>query len=146
MSEIYQVCYVSSATARHPEIFDDLRNIISEARHFNYQHQITGALCYANYYFFQCLEGAASDIEQVTALIKKDPRHFNLRFSKQICIEQRSFNDWSMKFVGRQSQVQQVLNALGYADFSQLQFESKELNQILDNSIAAQSEELVETH
>lgn len=144
MNELYQLCYVSSTTARHPEIFDDLRNIITEARHFNYQHQITGVLCYANYYFFQCLEGTLADLDLVTTLIKQDPRHYDLVFSETKRIVQRDFSDWSMKFVGKQSEIQHVLNSYGYEDFGQLKFESEALEEILLNLRSAQAEEFSE--
>lgn len=51
-----QICYASRATSEQPELLNDLRNILSEARDFNTQHSLTGVLYYADGYFFNVLK------------------------------------------------------------------------------------------
>ncbi len=52
-----QICYISCATSLQPQLLADLRDILSEARNFNHQHNVQGVLYFADGEFFQCLQG-----------------------------------------------------------------------------------------
>ena len=49
---MYQFCYASKSTSPKIDLLEDLANILKEARDFNYQHQVTGVLYFADGYFF----------------------------------------------------------------------------------------------
>jgi hypothetical protein len=117
-----QISYASLSNADANQILIDLRDILTEARNFNHQHQITGALYYADGHFFQCLEGQSEDLEYLLAKLQSDPRHSQLKIFKSKEIITRNFNNWAMKFVGRNSDVQNELKNLGFHDFIPTQF------------------------
>lgn len=49
---MYQFCYASKSTSPKTDLLEDLANILKEARDFNYQHQVTGVLYFADGHFF----------------------------------------------------------------------------------------------
>lgn len=64
---------------------------------FNPKHQITGALCYANFHFFQCVEGSQKDLLLLRKLLEKDPRHHSMTTLDFSPITQRRFRFWVMQ-------------------------------------------------
>ncbi len=54
---MYQFCYASKSTSPKPDLLEDLANILKEARDFNYQHQVTGVLYFADGHFFNVSKG-----------------------------------------------------------------------------------------
>lgn len=130
MCVMQQICYVSRSTSLHPQILIDLRDILSEARNFN-NNQVNGVLYYADGYFFQCLEGKAEILEHLLIKLKKDKRHQDIIIFNRKNIEERSFNDWSMKFVGRNSDVQQYLIGIGYLKFEPMNFTQSQVDQFV---------------
>ena len=115
--ELQQVCYISRATSQQPQILQDLRDILSEARNFNFQHQINGVLYYSNGYFFQFLEGQTEKIDILLNKLKKDKRHQDYVFYDDFRFQQGQFSDWSMKYIGRNSLVKDYLIENGFRDF-----------------------------
>lgn len=119
-----QFCYVSEATATKPQLLEDLRNILSEARNFNHQHHICGVLYFSEGQFFQCIEGEHEVMQQLIEKLRKDQRHQDFKFFEPKEINQPLFSDWSMKYVSRHSDIQQFFLAQGFQ-----KFEPKSLNQ-----------------
>ena len=52
---MHKFCYASESTSEKQHLLEDLTAILSEARNFNYKHQISGVLYFAQGYFFQYL-------------------------------------------------------------------------------------------
>ncbi|MFC6053321.1 hypothetical protein A6M14_09880 [Acinetobacter sp. Ac_877] len=114
---MYQLCYASCATSDGEKLLEDLRNTLKEARDFNVRHQITGVLYFADGYFFQCLEGDKADLDVLCEMIKKDNRHKGFTLFEYKPIEKQHFVDWSMKYVKRNSVIQQYMRDHGFELF-----------------------------
>ena len=126
-----QICYVSHTTSVQPQLLQDLRNILSEAQDFNYRHHITGVLYYADGHFFQCLEGESEILNLLIEKLKKDPRHHAYQFFEIKDIQHSSFSGWSMKYVGRNSQIQRYFTGLGLTQFDPEQLNQMQMDQLL---------------
>lgn len=96
---LVQLVYVSSLTLRSrlsTTIFEDIE---SKAREYNERNFITGALCYGNGHFLQCVEGEKSKVSALLERILADERHQNIEVLLLQTVEQRSFTDWRMRMV-----------------------------------------------
>lgn len=136
-----QICYASRSTSVHPQILIDLRDILSEARNFN-NNQVYGVLYYADGFFFQCLEGKTEILEHLLIKLKKDKRHHDIIFFNSKYIEKASFNDWSMKFVGRNSDVQHYLIEMGYSGFEPMNFTQSQVDQFVACLVESEQSEV----
>lgn len=87
-----------SSMSQHCNL-EEIDNILNQSRTRNTDKNITGVLYYSNQFFFQCLEGELSDIEQVFQLIAQDKRHTDVRLVDVSAIDNREFGDWSMAYV-----------------------------------------------
>ena len=127
----FQLCYASEATASDKHILNDLRNILNEARHFNIKHNVHGALFFADRYFFQCIEGEQSIVENLVVKLYRDSRPMDIRILSRNPIEQMHFSQWSMKYVSRNSQVQQFFRQKGFDYFEPLKLNEQDLPEFL---------------
>ncbi|ENU36240.1 BLUF domain-containing protein [Acinetobacter parvus] len=116
---IFQLCYASTSTSEKSYLPLDLREVLNEAHHFNYVNNIHGVLYFADGYFFQCLEGEQAVILELLDKIRQDPRHHQIYIFNPQRISQGHFNDWSMKFVRKNSQVSEFFQQhLQQAEFN----------------------------
>ncbi|NHB57131.1 BLUF domain-containing protein [Acinetobacter sp. 194] len=129
---LYQFCYCSTASTKPPEIFDDLRSILTEAYHFNHYHEISGVLYYADGYFFQCVEGEKQHLDQLVEKLKKDQRHKDLKFYGFKIIAERNFAAWKMKYVARHSEIKTYLSDLGFDSFNLNDLDDDAIDILLD--------------
>jgi hypothetical protein len=85
-----------------PELSNvDLNHILASARQRNLSQGITGMLLYYRGEFVQILEGEKESVENVyEKFIGPDSRHTALNKVCENTISHRSFNKWSMGFVG----------------------------------------------
>ena len=121
---MYQFCYASKSTSLKTDLLEDLANILKEARDFNYQHQVTGVLYFADGHFFQCLEGECPTLKSLLVeRLNKDPRHQDIKLFETKEIEYPSFPDWSMKYISKRSQIQQFCREMGFDDFNPFAFQ-----------------------
>ena len=77
-----------------------INDILSASRRNNVVVGVTGALLFNSGYFGQVLEGRCAAVAQTFERIQQDPRHGDclvLSFTQVPC---RSFQSWSMAFVG----------------------------------------------
>lgn len=88
----------TSSMSRHCTL-EEIDNILNQSRTRNTDKNITGVLYYSNQFFFQCLEGELSDIEQVFQSIAQDKRHTDVQLVDISTIDNREFGDWSMAYV-----------------------------------------------
>lgn len=127
-----QLCYASRTSSSEHEVLNDLREILSEARNFNTQHNIHGVLYFADEYFFQCLEGEEALIKFLFEKLIRDPRHHQIKlFKTTAVVEDGHFSQWSMKYVRRNSQIQQYFNDKGYDSFQPLSLKDEEIPELL---------------
>lgn len=128
---VRQLCYVSYAKSVQPQLLEDLREILSEARNFNHEHDVHGVLYFADGQFFQCLEGDERIIVSLVEKLKKDQRHHQCKFFDLKVIEQPLFSDWSMKYVSRHSEIQKFFAEQGFEKFDPIQLTQKQMDQLL---------------
>ena len=127
-----RICYVSEATSTPPQLWTDVRDILSEARHFNHLHGIVGVLYFADGQFFQCLEGRSQDLDLLLDKLHQDSRHHQIQLFDAEDIDTARFDQWSMKYVTRASQIQQFFKTLGFEAFSPRLLNPLQLSQFLE--------------
>jgi hypothetical protein len=92
--DLFRLVYSS-----RPFGFDDgmLNGILSDARHYNAQNGLTGALiCRADLYL-QWLEGPQEAVEETYRHIEADNRHLEVRRLYSGFGAERLFPDWTMR-------------------------------------------------
>lgn len=129
---MYQFCYASETTSSKANLLNDLTNILSEARDFNYRHGISGALYFADGHFFQCLEGEKSVLDILLAKLGKDKRHQKIRIFEMHEIQQRCFQDWDMKYISRRDSIHAFCQSLGFDSFKPQEFNQQQVNTLLE--------------
>jgi hypothetical protein len=118
-------CIYSSASTT-PFSQDDIIELLNKARANNDKLGITGMLLYDNGSFFQVLEGKASAIDSVLALIEQDERHDRVVKLIYEDIEHRDFSEWSMGYSGISREQLQKID--GLSDFFQAETSYIDLN------------------
>ncbi|TKD66251.1 BLUF domain-containing protein [Flavobacterium sp. ASW18X] len=93
---MYSLIYRSVAQPSFslPEVY----LMLSKARAFNNNHNITGCLLYHNQTFIQLLEGEESALLALYDSIKLDKRHYNVTTLIEQHIETPLFLNWDMAF------------------------------------------------
>lgn len=103
MPDLIQITYASRSTftaaAGHRNIESNVARILAKARANNRRDGLAGVLYFGNGYFFQCLEGEVGAVESLFARLLADPRHTGLQVLTRKRITERTFEDWSMKYV-----------------------------------------------
>lgn len=97
---LVELLYCSVSVA--PQLTNrDLEQILASARRRNSAADITGMLIYYRGEFVQILEGNKKSVENVyEKFIGPDAKHTALNKVHQNTISHRSFNQWSMGFLG----------------------------------------------
>ena len=118
---MYELIYLSTA---NPEINQsDIENILSTARKFNADNNLSGCLIFHNNHFLQLLEGDKEIVTSLYEKIIKDQRHTNIRLLHESNKTIRSFAEWRMAFVdlSTHTDIEQKMfvdNLLTYADLT----------------------------
>ena len=99
--ECYSIVYISTAIANFGEA--DLVQLLKQARGFNEQARITGALMYCGGRFVHVLEGCPAAVRALYARLAADPRHGCLEILANGLLPQREFQEWTMSFAPRPS-------------------------------------------
>jgi hypothetical protein len=117
----YSIVYSSSAIADFGEA--DLVKLLKQARGFNEQAGITGALMYSGGRFMHVLEGCPAAVCALYARIATDPYHGCIEKLADGFLPQREFKEWTMSFApppagwrelpGYLTPPQQVLSGIG---------------------------------
>ena len=76
----------------------DLENLLKKSRKKNGLADITGILIHIEGRFLQYIEGPEKKLNDLYALILKDPRHTNLVLIGEGLIEKRGFASWNMAY------------------------------------------------
>lgn len=103
---LFQIAYISdNATSTAPEQLSLMMDSIQRSsKRNNTLDNISGALMFNQRCFAQILEGESDVIENAFERIQSDPRHQNVQVLDFGPIEQRSFPEWAMAFVGETNQ------------------------------------------
>ncbi|MPW44705.1 BLUF domain-containing protein [Acinetobacter guerrae] len=128
----YQICYASQTTSTPEQLMVDLREILTTAMHFNYVHKIQGVLYFADNYFFQCLEGEKEQVLKLLDSIKSDPRHSHFHILDEKFSEQVNFQNWSMKYVSKRSEIKSFFAEIGSETFNPFLLKADLLEKLLD--------------
>ena len=140
---MHKFCYASESTSEKQHLLEDLTAILSEARNFNYKHQISGVLYFAQGYFFQYLEGDLSTLNILLEKLHSDSRHHNIKIFEIKALEQPQFPDWSMKYISRNHQINQFCQSLGFESFKPHYFEQHHVDDLVRSLVNIESVELV---
>lgn len=77
----------------------DIKKIVETARLKNKKRDITGALFSDNGYFFQCLEGARSEVNSIYINIVHSDKHSDCTLISFTDISKRIFPEWDMGYM-----------------------------------------------
>jgi hypothetical protein len=113
-----QISYISQASA--PMSSEDLLSLLMQCRRNNTARDITGMLLFANGTFLQVVEGDDRVVDDLVAVIGKDPRHTSLQLLGRRAIEARQYADWSMGFERVTTESFKTIE--GLRDFSEKDF------------------------
>ena len=102
----------------------EIDQILSVARDANRLCGVTGALMFNSGCFAQILEGDQADVEATFERIQCDYRHSDVVILSYSSIDSRSFNDWSMAYIGQCSESNEAFEHIR----SESNFDSSRLN------------------
>lgn len=153
---LMRLAYASEATFHEkPEeqgVEPNVARILMISRRNNAKKQIVGGLFYGNGFFFQYLEGEEAAVVELYERISCDERHRNVTTLIQEILPERTFSNWSMKYVPLSSDVQRFLDKNGMKSFKPLDFnrplsegmisvirDSSEKGRVIDHSQLASS-------
>jgi hypothetical protein len=125
MNEIVELVYASRAAftpVGGGGVEPEVSRILSQSRRNNPRHNVGGVLCYSDGHFFQCLEGAANDVEAVYRRIATDPRHQDIRVLSRRPVGERRFKAWSMKYLAVNDSIRHLLQNSGLNEFNPYRF------------------------
>jgi len=86
----------------------EINKILADSRRNNAPLGVTGALIFNSGIFAQVLEGPRGGVETTFERIQCDPRHGELHVLAFEPVEERSFPSWSMAFVGKSREGQNL--------------------------------------
>jgi hypothetical protein len=121
--ELYELIYVSVATRDMSPA--DVKSLLDNARQKNAQRNITGLLVYHHGEFMQLLEGDKEEIFSIYHKVSEDKRHRQVNLLWNGPIQERSFANWEMAFVGLDDLA--LDTTAGYSSFLKNEFSSQVL-------------------
>ena len=80
-----------------------IEQILDKSRQNNATVGVTGALIFSEGFFGQVLEGPQPAVEATFERIQNDVRHGDVSLLEFVAVEKRSFDSWSMAYVGKDS-------------------------------------------
>jgi hypothetical protein len=122
------------------QVAAELDAILASAQRNNSLIHVTGALIFNTGIFAQVLEGTRHDIELTFERIQRDPRHGNVEVLAFEEVQNRGFPSWSMAFVGRSREGQNLFGHVGEATaFEAKRMEGERIFEII-RAIAVEEE------
>lgn len=123
---LMRLAYASKATFQEKPVEQgvepNVARILMTSRKNNGKSQIVGGLYYGDGFFFQYLEGEQEAVSQLYDRIARDDRHQNVTTLVEEPLKERTFKNWSMKYVPLSSDVQNFLDRHGMDSFQPLNF------------------------
>ena len=131
---LIQLIYSSRVT--QPLSSKDLSSLIVSAQVNNSSRGITGALCYANGTFLQCLEGERLAVNQLYLHLSKDKRHGEMEISSMNEVSERRFPNWTMGFFSYENEIGQLfLKHSRMAEFTPFSMNACDVNKFFDEVV-----------
>jgi len=104
-----------------------MTSIIADSRRNNGAAGITGALCYANESYIQCLEGESSVVNELYRKLQGDTRHTDFKIRKCVEVAHRRFEAWSLGYFSYGEEISKLFVArskiVSFDDFSTTAFD-----------------------
>lgn len=100
----------------------EVGRILAVSRRNNRERDIGGMLYYGNGYFFQVLEGPRDAVNEAYNRISTDPRHKDVHILSMKNVDERMFEDWTMKYLPSQAGIRELLASRG-REFNPYQFD-----------------------
>ena len=97
MGSIYRLIYMSTSTK--PIDGTMVKSIEERSKDNNSRLEVTGILVASRSEFLQVLEGRIEAVNKVYNKIMRDARHADITLLSYSLVEERVFEDWSMKCV-----------------------------------------------
>jgi hypothetical protein len=132
-SQLVRLTYASTATFQSNKsggIEVEVARILSASRRNNQAQHVGGVLHYGEGYFFQALEGERETVDKLYNHIASDPRHRDVQMLSSAAINERMFQDWSMKYVPLEDDIQRLLDRHGI-DFNPYRFDERIVEEFL---------------
>lgn len=99
MTELNFLLYVSQAT---DSLSDEAQAGLREkAMLYSQKENVTGVLVYRKGFFMQYIEGQETELLDLFQKLRGTPRHFNVRVLSRGVLDQRLFNNWSVRWVSQ---------------------------------------------
>lgn len=140
MTVLVRLVYASTATfaaSASGGVELEVGRILTVSRRNNRERDIGGMLHYGNGYFFQALEGPRDAVNETYSRISTDPRHEDVHILSVRNVEERLFEDWTMKYLPSQSDIRALLDSRGL-QFNPYLFDEAFSEQFLRACIRAQ--------
>jgi len=135
MKNLIQIIYISrstfAATDSAGTIEPNVARILAKSRSNNRSKGLVGVLYFGDGCFFQCLEGEESSVDALYKTLLEDTRHKDLKLLSRKMINDLSFPDWSMKYVGVDNQMKQLLSTNGYGKFDPYAFDGDMVHKVM---------------
>jgi Sensors of blue-light using FAD len=126
MNELTQLIYISRSTFGASNSFrgidPSVGRILLKSRISNQKNGLVGVLYFGDGCFFQCLEGSEESVNALYAKLNADSRHTDLKLLSKKSISALSFEDWAMKYVPIDQQMNELLQRHGYKTFNPYTF------------------------
>ncbi len=113
-NDLYRLIYLShnEICGNTSAIREEIEQILAISRQNNRVAGITGALMFNKNCFAQVLEGTHHQIQQTFERIQCDPRHSNVAILDFDLTSARRFSEWSMAYVGENSDTRQTFEQI----------------------------------
>ena len=112
-----RIIYVSRANSLLPL---DLKDILATSRKNNHALDISGAMCFIDGVYLQCLEGEADVVDALYQRIESDTRHSAPRILARQSISNRAFLGWSMGLLTWNDETKKVFHSFNPCRYTQL--------------------------
>ncbi len=122
---LIQLTYASTATFKTDipgGIESEVARILLQSRRNNAKIAVGGVLHYGDGYFFQCLEGEEAIVNYTYNRVAKDLRHKNVKILSRTHVQQRLFENWSMKYLALEKNLLNVMRLHGLDSFNPYAF------------------------
>ncbi|SFR43039.1 Sensors of blue-light using FAD [Marinobacter gudaonensis] len=133
---LMRLAYASEATFQAKPVEKGVEphvaRILMTSRKNNARDQLVGGLYYGDNRFFQYLEGDESAVRETYGRILKDERHRNVKTLIEEPITERTFSNWSMKYVPLSKDVRQFLDAEGLESFDPANFTADQCEKMIE--------------
>ena len=149
MKTLVQIIYISRSTSAPVQpgkgVDPFVARILAKSRSNNRKNGLVGVLYFGDGCFFQCLEGEEEAVDTLYAKLLRDPRHQDLKIISRKAISERSFGDWSMKYVPVERAMTKLLQSSGIHAFDPYRFDQAMTQQVINLLLSTEaSPELAE--